>query len=460
MLKLFQRRRKTPEAAAKSRNTAGAVSRGLRMPKGQVSARDDTNLGNLLAFLEDKLAGYPKDNRSRIIKVFRMLAQSDDDLGGTIRDLTALAITPFTWELDGTDAAQAQAEAALEEWRASVFPTGLNGLAQHQAREAYITGATSLEWVPKPDGQGIERAESVPTESIRMKRDPDTGAWAHYQLAGSKLIELDARTYKYGALELDGASPYGVPAPITALNALARKGDLLRGEDRLITSAAAMALVTAAVKPPSAQELGCTGPNDPAYPEKLQEYMTQIADLLSSGSERGLYVHPDTVTLSTTNLNQNLQGSTELSESNQRLLWSGLGTQPFMRGDMSANYALAKVIYPTMLAFAEKLRVAVITNLEFGMNLHLRLLGIPVQAWLAFEDPPNPFIKDDAEAEKAKADTDKIMYDLIGDAWLPKLSARWDITEADLDEAAGTRRNYDPPPPESREKEGDADDDA
>lgn len=434
MFRLFRRRRSPPVDAATAR------LRGLTaaLPREQVSHSPD--LDGLLTHFEDALAGYPRDTRSRIIKVFRMLAQSDDDVAGTIRDLTSLAITPFTWELAGSEAAQAQAEAALEAWRDSVFPTGLSGLAEHQAREAYITGATSLEWVPQPDAQGVLRAEPVPAEEIRIRRG-EGGEREYRQVPPTRdPILLDPRTYHYGPLTLDGNSPYGVPAMISTLHALARKAELTKGENRLINAAAKIALVMASVTPPEPSEFGLLK-GDPAYQGKLQEYMRQVAELIASGSERGLYAHPNTVELTTTNVNQNLQGATDITERNQKQIWSGLGTQPFMRGDMGANYALAKVIYPTMLAFAETLRGAVASQLEFGMNLHLRLQGIPAQAWLVFQSPPNPFRLDDAQAAKAEAETDELMLKLIGDAWLPKLSSRWDVTVDDIEAARAARRD-------------------
>lgn len=433
MFKLFQRRRSPPAG-----DTATARVRGLAaaLPRAQVSRTPD--LDGVLSHFEDTLAGYPRDTRSRIIRVFRMLAQSDDDVAGTIRDLTSLAITPFTWELAGSEAAQQQAEIALEAWRHSVFPTGLHGLAEHQAREAYITGATSLEWVPQPDARGVLRAEPVPTEEIRIRRN-EAGEREYRQVPRTgEPVLLDPRTYHYGPLTLDGNSPYGVPAMISTLNVLARKGELTKGENRLINAAAKIALVTASVTPPEPSEFGLVK-GDPAYQGKLQEYMQAVAELIASGSERGLYAHPNTVELETTNINQNLQGATDITDRNQKQLWSGLGTQPFMRGDMGANYALAKVIYPTMLAFAETLRGAVASQLEFGMNLHLRLMGIPAQAWLTFQEPPNPFRLDDAQAAKAEAETDELMLDLIGDAWLPKLSSRWDVTVDDIEAARAAR---------------------
>lgn len=433
MFRLFNRRRRSPPVDAATARVRGLAQ---ALPRGQVSRTHD--LEGFLEHFEDTLAGYPRDTRPRIIRVFRMLAQSDDDVAGTIRDLTSLAITPFTWELDGSEAAQQQAEEALEAWRKSVFPTGLSGLAEHQAREAYITGATSLEWVPQPDARGVLRAEPVPTEEIRIRRGE--GGEREYQQRPrtGDPVTLDNRTYHYGPLTLDGNNPYGVSGMISTLDTLARKGDLTKGEDRLINAAAKIALVTASITPPEPSDFGLAR-GDPAYQGKLQEYMTQVAELIASGSERGLYAHPNTVELETTNVNQNLQGATEITDRNQKQLWSGLGTQPFMRGDMGANYALAKVIYPTMLAFAETLRGAVASQLEFGMNLHLQLMGIPAQAWLVFDSPPNPFRLDDAQAGKAEAETDELMLKLIGDAWLPKLSSRWDVTVDDIEAARAAR---------------------
>lgn len=435
---MFSWFRKQPkrEAAVVTPSVIRDTARGLRGGERRSVPSDAVVGTDLFNAINTKFAGQPGKTRAQVIQLFRTLAESDDDVAGALRDVVALAVTRISWELHGADNAVARAEVELEQLFDRVFPTGLQGLAEHQARELYLTGASSLEWVPTERADGVEYAAVVPTESIIIKRDGD---WYRYWqapqggvMSNVGAVELDTRTYKYTALTLSSDNPYGIPAGISALPMLNRKHDILKGEDRLIQAAQNLALVTAAVANPDPESLGCTSTRDEKYQAALGEYMAAIADLMAAGSENGLYVHPDGIDVTTTNLNQNLQGATDISEKNQKFIWSGLGTQGYLRGDLSANYALARVIHPQVIAFSETIRRSVITALEFGLNLHLRLAGVPAWVEVTFDDPPNPFRLEDAQAEHQLAETDKLMLELVGDAWLAKISARTGLAEDEL----------------------------
>lgn len=436
--RIFQKPRAEPSVQTGIVAGVRRITTALRAGRRSSNAHN-SNVNDLLGTFGTPYTGHDHRTRASIIREFRALANTDDDVGGSARDIIALAITDISWEAFGTDAAIEQAEDVLDAFRASVFPTGLTGLAEHQARELYLTGASSLEWVPTEALDGVAYAAPVPAETIHITQ-ADDGTRAYYQIprngtfttTGQTIIELDSRTYKYVAQHLDGDSPYGVPPILSSLRMLARKHTILDGEDRLIKAAQNLALVTAEVATPDAASLGCESVDSPEYQQAYEEYMAAIADLLAAGSENGLYVHPEGITLATTRLQQNLQGTPDISEKNQKLIWSGLGTQGYLRGDLSANYALARVIHPQVLAFARSLRRSVSTALEFGLNLHLQLQGVPAFVEVSFNEPDSPFKLDDAQTELTLAQADKLMLELVGPAWLGKISARTGISEDEL----------------------------
>src|SRR5699024_7749791 len=148
----------------------------------------------------------------------------DDDVGGTLRDLQALANTRFSFEIDAGPRAAKQAQRELIAWGERVYRGGLQALGDNQAREAYLAGASSIEWVPNPARTGIARAAVVDPATIRIHGDDETDEWRHYQIGpAADPIELHPLTYHYVPLDTDANSPYGVPALITAMKTLARK---------------------------------------------------------------------------------------------------------------------------------------------------------------------------------------------------------------------------------------------
>lgn len=409
-----------------------------RAPNDRIS-RDPNDLAGLLSFFEDTLNGYPGDSRLRIIKVLRGLAESDDDVSGSLGDYQALCGAGFTIDFTGSGTrATAQAKKEIEDWATRMYPEGggLQGLIANQVGEIALAGASSCEWYPERNRQGVAGVVVIPAEEIRIRRDQTTQTLIHQQLAVGNPVTLNPRTYLYAAPRTAGRSPYGLPLFIASLFALDRKRQLLGAEQRVINLMARSALIQARVPIPTPQDLNFTSDQDPGYDDAVAEYFDNVADTIVSSSESGVYIGPDKTDITVVPVNQTAAGAPEITKGNQKRVWGALKTLPFMRGEMdSTTQALAQVTVPILHANAENINLTVARQLEFGMNLHLSLRGIPAQAWVRFNPPASPFLLDEATALLRRAEAHTKLAALFGPAWAPQAMNAFDVVEGDAERA-------------------------
>ena len=429
---------RSPPSSGHLSNVAQAAAssvraRLLRSPDGRVS-RDPNDFAGLLSAYQETLAGYPGNSRARIIAVLRGLAESDDDVGGALGDLQALCGAGFSLDFLGGKRAITLAEAELEQWGGRIFPEGggLPGLILNQVAELALAGASSLEWYPEKSRQGVAGVAVIPAEEIRISRDSASQALVFEQLALGGMITLNPRTYLYAAPRTTSRQPYGLPLFVASLFSLDRKRQLLGAEQRVINLMARSALVKATIPTPKPRELGLVSEQDPRYADAVTAFFDTVVDSIVSSSESGVYVAPDKTDITVIGINQTATGANEITKANQKRVWNSLRTLPFMRGEMdSTTQALAQVTLPILHAQVISLQQTLKRQLEFGLNLHLSLRGIPAQAFVNFTKPASPFLLDEARAELARAQTDTALATLFGPAWAAQAMRRWDIAEGD-----------------------------
>lgn len=414
-------------------------SRLARLPTEQLS-QDPSDLSGLLSVFEDTLDGYPNDARPRLIRVLRSLAESDDDVQGSLKDLRSLCGAGFTVDFTGGARAVKAAEVEIDALRSRLYPEGggLHGLIPNQVGEFALAGASSLEWVPSRNRRGVERVQIVPAEEIRIRRDQATRALIHQQWGYGRTITLDPLTYRHVALVTAGRRPHGIPMFIASLSALERKRQLLIAEQRVVNLMARSALVHAAIKRPTPDQFGLRGvqESDPRYQTALAEFYNATADLIVSSGESGLYVSTDGTEIKILPVTQNAAGAPEITKSNQHRVWNGLGTQPYLRGETDGTtQELTQVTIPLQYAQAVTIDGGLSEALQFGFNLHLRLAGIPAQAWVKFTAPKSPFLLDEATAFLRRAEAHEKLALLFGPAWAQVAMREYDIVEGDYDRA-------------------------
>jgi len=424
-------------------------------------SKDAVSYSGVFSRLSDTFSGFPSDSAHRIRKVLRYLAQYDDDVSGALRDMQVLVNPGFDFEVEGLGKrATAAALKELQAWEKRVFQGGFQALINNQVREIFVTGASSVEWVPEKNRKGVRLAVPVAAENIAVRIEPDGNVYEQVGV-GPEPIELHPLTYRYIPVQTEGSSPYGIPVALPAMYGLDRKFTLLEAEKRVINLMAHSALIMGTIPKPTPKELGVISTSDPSYPDKLAAYVNQVADLLIQGSENGLYLGLETESGAKTQvtavpLNQTGQGTKDIVLGNQHRVWNALGSPPYLRGELdTAAFAISRITYPMVQALAEIIWSPIALQLEHGGNLQLRLAGINGICWVHRRKPADPFRLENAQAEAKEMETDVKGKALFGDAWWPRASRRWQITEKDGDQAPDFWKAK--PPPDD-DKSGDEDD--
>lgn len=399
------------------------------LPRGRLSrAPSDGSFGAYWS-----LGNYAERDRLSAIADCRRACLEDADAGGAQQDIVALANPPLTdgtpgvrVTFEGSSSAQARAERetnALLDRLHLAFPE----LVNNRIREIYEAGASALEWYPNRSRTGVLGVELIPPEELTPRRQGDVRQWQQNNVTGP----LNPVTFVYSAFGTHGRDEYGTPAMISALGELERKANITLGVDKVIRLLAQGVFLKIGVPKPTLKELGVTSEEDPAYLDAMADHYTSYVETAASARDLGIAAFEDGTNMDVVPLTGNVNGLSNLEEMNALKVWSGLLTLPFMRGKMdSTTQALAQVVYPIQLANAMAIRQTAVRSLEFGLNLNLRLAGIPARASLAFQEPPNPFVLDRARAALTQAQTDRAYLDLYGEPYL-RWAAERDGFDAD-----------------------------
>lgn len=433
----------TPSAATPMPSVvlSGSVKASLE-PRGRVS-RDQSESPFGWYVLDSTLAGK---TRGEVIQACRDAIVGDTDAAGALRDLIALANPGFVLSYSGGTRAKAAAEAATNDLL-NRLSMSLDNLINHQLIEVFVAGAASLEWYPTESRSGVMDVEPVLPEELTFRKQGGE-RWFEQSPYG---VRLPAETFVFSPYLPRGRDPYGTPAMVSALTELERKARITLGTDKVINLMGEAAFLTMKVPRPTVQHLGVSSEQDPNYGPRLAAYYKANVDLALSARDRGIMVTEQGVESSAVPLTQGASGLADLELSNNLRVWGGLMTLPFMRGKMdSTTQALAQVVYPIQLAHAVNMQKVVQHGIEFGLNLNLRLAGIPATVELEFQQPENPFKKDRAQADLWQAQTDQIYFQLYGMEYVRWAAAR-DGFDPDL---VAPQQTQIPEPPQNSDQNG------
>ncbi|WP_139806722.1 hypothetical protein [Deinococcus hopiensis] len=408
-----------------------ALRTGAARAPGQIS-RDDSPQG-MLVRLAGAYPGYPKETRTRLSGILRALIQNDEDVSGTVSDYLAIVNPGHTVEFTGSRKAVKAARVELDLLARTLYPEGggVDGLINNQVMELLASPASSLEWIPNADRSGLSGVAVVAAEHVVIGRDPDTGERTFHQVGVAlQPIRLDPATYLYAPLVTMGGDPHGVPMFLSALRALDRKDRLIQNTDRVIDLMRQIALVGVELPMPTPQDFGLPSADDPRYADYKREYAEQAADMILGLAPQGLFVGPQGTKFTINNVTHSLAGLDDVMQENNRRAWSGLGTTPFLRGHMdSTTEALAKVVYPMIEARATNIQATLARQLEFGLNLHLRLRGIPAVAYVRFQQAESAFKQAEAEAYLTKMKGHEIGKKVLGKAYARRVADDLDLSD-------------------------------
>ena len=271
-------------------------------------------------------------------------------------------------------------------------------------RQGAINGAVSLEWVPASDLSGIERAVLVPIKSISFRYDKTEDRYlpTQYISQGNQYIDLNELTYYYFPLETSDNSPYGIPPFVAALGNTIIQLYMMDNLKFVMKKIGMLGLVDAVLKTPPAN----IGETDAAYQTRMLSYLNDFAKNFSENYRDGISAHFDSAEIKMQSVGADVRGAKDLLQMNEEQIFSGLKTDPAMKGrTYSTTETYAGIVYAKMikqLSFYQRLCKRAI---EKGYKLHLLLNNISVDISCTFN--PNPTFKpiDDATADQIKTDT-------------------------------------------------------
>lgn len=432
------------------------LERGQRTRQGDPDAtrlsRDPQDTDGWLNYMQLAYAGYPGEDRKRLTEILRGLGQRDDDVSGTLGDYLAIANPGHTLEFVGGARAIKLARVELDSLLGRLYPEGggLDGLINNQIAELMFSPASSLEWYPTAQRDGVAGVAVVPAETVLCRRDARSGQIQHEQQVGSENILLDPLTYCYAPLQTSGSSPHGLPMFLSALEALDRKRRLTDVTDRVIDLMQEIAFVAAEIPMPTPQDLGVTSHTDPLYEQRKRLWFETAIGLIVDRAKRGVVVGPTGTKFSVTNVTHSLNGIPEVMQENNRRAWSALGSTSFMRGQMDgATEALARVVYPMIEARATNIQAVLARQVEFGLNLHLRLRGIPATVYVRFGAAQSGFALTDAQTEKARMETAEIGKRVFGKAYARRAANTFDLADNEDTQAPAWAEGWDGASPQA-----------
>lgn len=370
---------------------------------------------------------YGSRSRREAIDLCRQATVTSADASGAMQDLVALANPPgpdgtpgVRVEFEGSDSAKARAQREVSNLLDRLH-LPLHELVSHELREVYQAGGCGEEWYPNRSRTGVAGVELIPPEELTLRRNGDLREF--WQDGNDH--PLHPATFIYTPYGTRGRDELGTPAMIAALTELERQAAITLGIDKVIRLIGQGIFLEVGVPKPQPRELGVESEEDPDYAAALADYYAAYLDTVTSARDLGVAAVEDGASIKSIPLTGNVGGLSSLEEMNALKVWSGLLTQPFLRGKLdSTTQALAQVIYPITLAHAFNMRQTATRSIEFGLNLHLRLSGVPARAKLAFQEPSNPFKLDFAQATKAQMEADKGYLEMYGDPYLRWMSER------------------------------------
>ncbi|MVN86827.1 hypothetical protein GO986_08630 [Deinococcus sp. HMF7620] len=396
---------------------ARAAAANRPMPKGRVSRTLAD--GGWTWFWSPSVFG--SRGRREAIQLCREATVTNADASGAMQDLVALANPPapdgtpgVRVEFEGSPSAVVRAERETTRFLDRLH-LPLHELVNQQVREAYQAGGCAVEAFPNRSRTGVAGIELLTAEEISLRRSGDVREY--WQDGNAQPMHPDTFLYTpYGAR---GTDELGTPAMIAALTEIERQAAITLGIDKVIRLIAQGVFLEVGVPKPTLKELGVESEQDPYYQEAVADHYAAYLDTITQTRDLGVAAVEDGASIKSVPLTGNVGGLSDLEEMNALKVWSGLLTLPFMRGKMdSTTQALAQVVYPIQLAHSANLRQTAARGIVFALNLNLRLAGIPAKASLAFQEPPNPFRKDHAEAALAQAQVDEKYSVLYGDSYL------------------------------------------
>lgn len=352
----------------------------VAIPPGRVSVPNDTN--TIHSALKAEMDVVSPSFRTELIPLIRKLYKVNPDVGIAVQDMFKLSNTkhiirfPYNTEEEAIEMRKHLKEVS-KDW--SQYTAGIFGIVNKMFVQMLISGAISVEAVPKKDLSGILTLVFVNPEDIVFKRDSN-GVYKPYQInktwASKKehLIELNTNTYFYLGMYNDTDEPFGIPPFLTALDSLNTQAEMKINIKHVMELLGMMGFFEAKMQKPDMLPQESVKQYEARLNRLLRELKVNIKEGLKDGTVTGFIDDHEFKLNSTTKDMGNLDKPWNM---NQQSVANGLGVSGSIIGVSNDN----KTEGGTSIMFSKL--ISQLSNLqEFGKfilqkiySLELKLAG-------------------------------------------------------------------------------------
>lgn len=355
------------------------------VPKGRIS-EINTNGQSYIDTLASEYSFITPQFAVDNIKVIRSLVKGDENMGLVINDLVKLTNTghkiKFSQKIDPEtqDRMRLHLETVSKTWADGRH--GITGIVDTLLSQIWISGAGSVEAVPKNDLSGIENIAFINPETIRFKLVK--GRYAPYQIRKNTLdpkkrvtIKLNQSTYKYIGIGSDEEIPYGIPPFLTALKAIAKSRKMDANIDNILHLMGLLGFLEVKLSKPDQDG----GENDANYKKRLDSLLDETKKRVGAGLSDGISVgYQDDHEYEFHSTTQNISGLPELYHVNQVKIANGLKTHPsFMGIDAGKSETHLSIVFTKMLSQLNSIQSILSYILEDIYLFELKLAGFEVE---------------------------------------------------------------------------------
>lgn len=353
------------------------------IPPGRVSVSNDTT--DMLSVLKGEADFVTPSFRTEIIPLIRSLYKVNPDVGIAVQDMFKLGNTKHFIEFPHNTPEEAlkmrkHLRDVSKTW--SNYTAGIFGLVNKMFVQMLVSGAMSMEAVPKKDLSGIESIIFIKPEDIVFQRDQN-GKYRPYQLnktwnhgKSERLIELNLNTYIYLSMFNDTDEPYGIPTFMAALDSLKTQSDMKINTKHIMELVGMMGFLEAKMAKPDI----LPNENPKAYEARLNRMLRELKvntrEGLKDGTVAGFIDDHEFKLNSTTKDMGNLDKPWNM---NQQSVANGLGISGSLIGVSNDNKTEGgtSIMFSKMISQLANLQEFAVYALEFIYSLELRLAGLP-----------------------------------------------------------------------------------
>ena len=350
------------------------------IPPGRVSVSNDTT--DMLSVLKGEADFVTPSFRTEIIPLIRSLYKVNPDVGIAVQDMFKLGNTKHFIEFPHNTPEEAlkmrkHLHDVSKTW--SNYTAGIFGLVNKMFVQMLVSGAMSMEAVPKKDLSGIESIIFIKPEDIVFQRDQN-GKYRPYQLnktwnhgKSERLIELNLNTYIYLSMFNDTDEPYGIPPFMAALDSLKGQHDMKVNFKHIMEMVVMVGFLEAKMTKPD------QNPNESlqAYQSRLERTLKDLKRNLRNGMKDGIvtgYIDDHEFKLNSTT--KELGNIEKPWNMNQQSVANGLGVNGNLIGVSSTTGEGATgIMLSKLISQLKNIQMLVTYVLDFLYSLELRLAG-------------------------------------------------------------------------------------